>query len=154
MLHESLLSLLALVTAGALAQTRPAAQSLDGLWLTDGYGELLEVQGDHLRIYEVTSVSCILATQETRKPDGGSANEIAFSGAGDTVRISPANSADTRWLHDDGSISNVSYAAQRRAHNRAGKRRQILPLPIMRFSGKATLSNIPFLLCTKWTGMQ
>jgi hypothetical protein len=103
-----ILVLTAMILGGsASAQIRPKAQSLDGLWLTDGYRELIEIQGNHLRIYEITDVSCISAIDEIRTPGGESANEIVFSGNGDTVRIFPANSVDTRWLHDDGSIANV-----------------------------------------------
>jgi hypothetical protein len=108
MLQKTIFVLIAALVGGnASAQSYPIVQSLDGLWLTDGYGELVEIHGDHLRIYEVTHLSCIKANDEIRKAGGGSASEIVFSGDGDTVRISPANSADTRWLHDDGSVSNV-----------------------------------------------
>jgi hypothetical protein len=33
----------------ASMQTNPTTQSLDGQWLTDGYGDLVEFQGDSLR---------------------------------------------------------------------------------------------------------
>jgi hypothetical protein len=50
-------AVLVLSFASAWAQTQLTAQSLNGLWLTDGYGDLIEFQGDDLRIYEITSLS-------------------------------------------------------------------------------------------------
>ena len=91
----------------AEAQTQPTTQSLDGLWLTDGYGDLIESQGEDLRIYEITSLSCIFARKATRRPEASTANEIVFAGENDTLRILPGASPDTRWLHEDWSVSNV-----------------------------------------------
>src|SRR3989441_683227 len=49
------------IPASVSAQAQPPAQSLDGLWLTDGYGELIEFQGDELHWFEITQVSCVPA---------------------------------------------------------------------------------------------
>lgn len=100
-------STLLVFPASASAQARPSTESLDGLWLTEGYGELIEFQGDELRSYEVTTLSCLSAGKATRKTGMGAANEIVFAGEGDTFRISPGTSPDTRWLHVDGSVSNI-----------------------------------------------
>lgn len=95
------------LSASARTQTQPASQSLDGLWLTDGYRQLIEIQEDDLRSYEITTLSCISADKATRKTGLSTANEIVFAGEDDTLRISAGISPDTRWLHDDGSVSNV-----------------------------------------------
>src|SRR5579863_8196777 len=89
------------------AQTRPSPQPLDGLWLSDGYGGFFEFQGDSLRTYEITALSCIASDTATREKASGPANETVFAGDDDTFRIFPGTSADTRWFHDDGSVSNV-----------------------------------------------
>src|ERR1700693_1542816 len=99
--------MLLLLFAPARAQTRLSTQSPDGQWLTDGYGELIEIQGDDLRSYEITTLSCISAGKATRKTGVGTSNEIVFAGEDDTLRISAGPSLDTRWLHADGSVSNV-----------------------------------------------
>src|SRR5215470_6771060 len=89
----------------ACAQTQPAAQSL-GLWLTDGYGMLIEIHGDTLRPYEITTESCIALAKATRKTEAD-AHEIVFADDDGTLRIFPGTSQDTRWLHVDGSVSNI-----------------------------------------------
>ena len=61
------------------AQTQPAPQSLDGLWLCDGYGDFLEFQRDSLRGYEITTLSCIASDTASRKTAPGPANEIVFA---------------------------------------------------------------------------
>jgi Peptidase family S41/Tricorn protease C1 domain len=108
MFHKTIFIFLAVLLGGStLAQTPPIRQSLDGLWLTDGYGELIEIQGDNLRTYEVTSVSCLPASQATRVGSAGSSDETAFRDEEDFLRISSGPSADSRWLHHDWSVSNV-----------------------------------------------
>jgi hypothetical protein len=63
--------------------------SIDGLWSSAGYGELVEIQGSDLRVYEITTRSCLRASD------------------GDTFRILPGPSPDTLWFHTDGAISNI-----------------------------------------------
>ena len=95
------------IPASASAQAQPPAQSLDGLWLTDGYGELIEFQGDELHWFEITQVSCVPAGKATRKSGAGTDTEIVFVDEGAVVRVTPGSSPDTRWLHEDGSVSNI-----------------------------------------------
>jgi hypothetical protein len=101
-------STLFLLPPSASVQTHPTTQSPDGEWLTDGYGDLVEFQGDSLRGYEITTLSCIPSAKATRKTEASDANETVFaSDDGGTFRISPATSEDTRWLHEDGSVSSI-----------------------------------------------
>jgi Peptidase family S41/Tricorn protease C1 domain len=106
------------------AQTQPSPQSLDGLWLSDGYGDFLEFQGDSLRGYEITTLSCIASDTATRKTAPGPANEIVFAADDDMFRIFPGTSADTRWFHEDWSVSNVML---RRTSSRPEPCRRPLP---------------------------
>jgi len=101
-------AVLVLVAVGsASAQTRTYPRSLDGLWLTDGYREFLEFRGDDMRSYEITALSCIPVVMATRKIEMRTVDEIVFVGEDDTLRISPGPSPETRWLHADGSVSNI-----------------------------------------------
>jgi hypothetical protein len=106
------------------AQTEGSPQSLDGLWLSDGYGDFLEFQGDSLRGYEITTLSCIASNTASRKTAPGPANEIVFATADDMFRIFPGASADTRWLHEDWSVSNVML---RRSSSRPEPCQRALP---------------------------
>ena len=40
-------------------QSEPELASLDGLWRTEGYGQLYEIEGDRFQMYAVTAVSCV-----------------------------------------------------------------------------------------------
>lgn len=101
-------SILFLLPPSASVPTHPTTQSLDGEWLTDGYGDLVEFQGDSLRGYEITTLSCIPSAKATRKTEASDANETVFvSDDGGTFRISRATSEDARWLHEDGSVSSI-----------------------------------------------
>ncbi|MGD1158388.1 MAG: hypothetical protein ABSA41_21550 [Terriglobia bacterium] len=95
-------AVLVVFPASASAQAQPSTQSLDGLWLTDGYGKLIEFQGQELRWFEITQVSCISAGKATRKSGPGTDQEIVFVHEGDVARVTPGSSPDTRWLHEDG----------------------------------------------------
>jgi hypothetical protein len=89
------------------AQAQPPTQSLGGLWLTDGYGELIEFQGDELRSFELTQMSCLPVGKVMRKSGAGTGKEIVFEDDGDVDRAMPGSSPNTRWLHEDGSVSSI-----------------------------------------------
>jgi hypothetical protein len=89
------------------AQAQTSTQSLDGLWLIDGYGELIEFKGDELRSFEITRQSCIPVGKATRKSGADTDKEIVFADEGDVTRVTPGSSPDTRWLHEDGSVSSI-----------------------------------------------
>src|SRR4051812_4465894 len=72
------------VVAGTVwLQTAAWAQNpwpnVDGIWSTDGYGELLEARQNILEVYEVTSTSCIPAGKAKMR-SGSKPGEIVFEG--------------------------------------------------------------------------
>jgi hypothetical protein len=69
------------------------AQAMNGLWRSDGYGLLLEVQGKTIKAFEVTSISCIPAWQADGNATG--ANEITFIHDGCEHRLILDNSAES-----------------------------------------------------------
>jgi hypothetical protein len=89
---------LALLCGSAAAQPTSA----DGLWLSDGYGMLFEVHGDHLQKYELTTHSCIASSTARTAP-----GQLVFAGSDDTFRIAPGTSPETRWLHVEGAVANI-----------------------------------------------
>ena len=119
-----MLTALSLDSPFADAQAQRSPQSLNGLWLSDGYGDFFEFQGDSLHSYETTTLSCIASGTATRKTAPGPANEIVYAADDDVFRIFTGTSADTRWFHEDGSASNVML---RRADSRPDPCGQPLP---------------------------
>src|SRR3989442_12172503 len=85
------------IPASASAQAQPPAQSLDGLWLTDGYGELIEFQGDELHWFEITQVSCVPAGEGCPQSGGGGGTEILFFGEAAGGPGMPGRTPGRRW---------------------------------------------------------
>ncbi|HEY6971721.1 MAG TPA: S41 family peptidase [Candidatus Angelobacter sp.] len=127
----------------ACAQTQPSAQSLDGLWLADGYGMLIEIQGDTLSPYEITTVSCIASAKATRTTEA-SPQEIVFVGDDGTLRIFPGTSQDTRWLHEDGSVSNILLRRTNSQPKPCGHPLADTPLTNYRVFWQTFSENYPF----------
>ena len=94
-------------TIAALAFSRiPQKKSLDGIWLSDGYGYMLEFSGDTLRMSEVTSISCI-QTGTARRQAGSNADVFAVEGSSRKYEIVPGSSDDERQIHNPGAASNI-----------------------------------------------
>jgi hypothetical protein len=140
-----------LFPSSASAEIQPATQSLDGLWLTDGYGDLFELHGDNLRGYEITGLSCIESSRLTtvkgaRNTGVGTASEVFFSRDDDTFRLFPASSPNTRWLHEDGSVSNILLRRTGPRPAPCGHACRTHRSRIIRFSGRLSPSIIRFSL--------
>ena len=83
------------------------AQSLDGIWRSDGYGWVIDIRGDSLSAREVTAVSCLpsfRATREASVPPGAVA-AFKFVGPPVILQVLPGASADEMRLHLEGSAS-------------------------------------------------
>jgi len=103
MLGMSFRSALLLLLASACA-----AQSLDGVWRTRGYGLVFEVHGSSLKAYEVTSTTCLPGFTATRSDSAGPGREAVFTTIGGGVFLVRAGgTADHKLLHGDGSASDM-----------------------------------------------
>jgi hypothetical protein len=89
----------------SLVSVQRGAASANSLWLSDGYGLLLEVSDRSLQAYELTSVSCIASWKAKRDPGSGS-REMVFTGNG-VFRLSDGPSAAVRRLHLDGTAADI-----------------------------------------------
>src|SRR5262245_57498095 len=96
----------ALLTGPSRAQG-PSGSSLEGLWRTDGYGQLIEFKGNELRQFEITAVSCIPGRTAELRASASGPSEIVYAAEGEILRSTSGTSPDTRWLHEDGSVSSV-----------------------------------------------
>jgi hypothetical protein len=84
------------------------ARALDGLWRADGYGLLLEVQGNTVNAFEVTSISCIPSWQADGKTTGDG-NAITFINDACERRLTLDNSPDIARLHADCSSADILF---------------------------------------------
>lgn len=111
-------------------------QTLDGIWKSEGYGLLLEIKGNRIDAFEITSLSCLAswtAVRENSQTAGTEPTErvwfkrqseflsadyrtsghlpqeppIIFSGGPVMMRIKPGASADVKLLHMDDSVSDI-----------------------------------------------
>jgi hypothetical protein len=77
-----------------------------GLWLSDGYGLLLEINDDEIRAFQLTAISCIVGWTAKREQKLRSDNVSVFIGNA-TFRLSNGRSADVKRLHVDGTVSDI-----------------------------------------------
>jgi hypothetical protein len=95
----------------ALAVTGVACQhsetSLEGLWLSEGYGTLAEISSTTVTFYEITAISCLPSSDEvveaTREADGSWRLTFGHGAAGtltpeseSTARLQPIGTASYR----------------------------------------------------------
>jgi len=124
---ETGLALLALTTAIALLSmlSPPAvAQAPDGLWQSDGYGLLMEINGAAMRMFQTTSISCLpwwtARRLERRDGDG----ELVFDRGDAHVRLTADPSSDALLMREGPSISSVTL---RRVNVRPQRCMEALP---------------------------
>jgi hypothetical protein len=98
--------LLCVVWPVFVARAQKSAGPEDELWLSDGYGLLVEIRGDGLQAFELTSISCVPGWSAKREPTSGETREEVFIG-NDTFRLSGGPSGDVKRLHLEGVASDI-----------------------------------------------
>jgi hypothetical protein len=86
------------------------ADSLDGIWQSDGYGYIFEIKGNELDAYEVTKNSAIpsfTATNVDQTPGDGEIDFVNDNDALFTFEIKSTAAGDTKRLHLDGSVGDI-----------------------------------------------
>jgi C-terminal processing protease CtpA/Prc len=94
-----------------ISATAARADPLDGWWISDGYGVLLEIKGDKIKASEITAVSCFKTWEATRQadtPEGAEAVFIRKAGAL-TILVRPGNSADHTFFEFRGAAASVAF---------------------------------------------
>jgi hypothetical protein len=93
--------------SSVLGQDKPAG--LEGFWLSDGYGYLLEVDAKRMRAFEVTAISSLPAWTATRIPGSVDGAEAVFKleGSPAKIEISAGPSPDTKYLGMRGAASRI-----------------------------------------------
>jgi hypothetical protein len=100
---------LSMLLAAALAATSWAqASSVDGVWLSQGYGHAFEIEGQRLKAFELTATTCVPGLTAEREPVVVPGREATFkTPEGHVFFIREGGSNDHKRLHNDGSASDV-----------------------------------------------
>jgi hypothetical protein len=87
--------------AGSFASIRSVgAQSLDGVWQSEGYGNVYEIRGKSLNAYDVTTRTCVPDFTATRVTVTNPGRDDTFKARGeDPIVISAGKSDDDRILN-------------------------------------------------------
>src|SRR5215467_3818888 len=100
----TLTALTVLGVSGSSAQK----QSLDGVWRSEGYGLVFDIQGATLKSFEVTATTCVPSGQAQREDTSIAGREATFKTSdGDVFFIRSGGTADHRLYHDVSSVSDV-----------------------------------------------
>ena len=84
-------------------------KSLDGYWLSDGYGLFADIKGDQIQVYEITSVSCIESHALVRKTEDSRGTAFVAGEGSDPVFVTPGPTDDSRWFHVADAASSVLF---------------------------------------------
>jgi hypothetical protein len=106
--------------------------TLDGVWRSDGYGLLLEVDGKRLRAYEVTAISCIPSWTAARLEEKKEGVEAVFKleSQGPKLYVTAGPSPDTRYF---GMTPCASRILARRLSERADLTKKPADTPLANF---------------------
>lgn len=105
----ALIVLCSLIVLPLVKAPAAEAQSLDGYWLSDGYGYLAEIKGDEIKLFEITPLSCILSDTfklQTAPPDPRGTRFVKDS---DVIFLSQGPSPNTEWFHALGAASKMLF---------------------------------------------
>ncbi len=90
----------------ALSQT----PSLDGVWRSQGYGDVFVIEGPNLKAYEVTATTCLPGLTAVRDDTAIAGREATFrTEGGSEFFVRAGGSAGHKIFHNEGSASDVRF---------------------------------------------
>lgn len=90
------------------ASSLAVAQSLDGVWRSEGYGYVFEVKGASWKAFEVTTTTCVPGFTATQSKVPLKGQESTFKRLdGDVFFVRTGGSNDHKVVHFDGSASDM-----------------------------------------------
>jgi hypothetical protein len=99
---------LAVLAVVGLSGSSARNQSLDGVWRSEGYSLVFDIQGATLKSFEVTATTCMPGDAAQREETSIDGSEVTFKTTdGDVFFIRSRGTADHRLLHNVGSASDV-----------------------------------------------
>jgi len=86
----------------------PPAKPLDGVWRSQGYGNVYLIRGPELKTFEVTATTCVPGVTATRTGAAISGREATFQvKGGDVYFVRSGGEDDHKRLHAAGSASDI-----------------------------------------------
>jgi Peptidase family S41 len=83
-------------------------QSLEGVWRSEGYGLVYDIQGTRLKSFEVTATTCVPSDTAQGADSGKAGREATFKTTdGDQLFVRSGGTGDHRVLHNIGSVSDI-----------------------------------------------
>jgi hypothetical protein len=104
----SVLAVLGFTTTACRNEPDPGgseAEAADGFWLSEGYGMMLQIDRDSLRVWEVTAKSCIPAAAGERVLGAGSPTEPVFQSEAFGKLELRLGAGGSRRIHAGGAAS-------------------------------------------------
>lgn len=95
--------------AGFHSVSASVADSLDGHWASDGYGILLEIQGDQIKGSETTAISCLPSFTARRQAMTIEGAEAVFALGPEQILVKPGTSADHKFFMFQGAASSIGF---------------------------------------------
>lgn len=85
---------------------------LDGWWISDGYGILLEIKGDRIKAFQITAISCLADWTAIRQVEASEKDAEAvfiMTIAPDKILVKAGESADRKFFKLEGCASSVGF---------------------------------------------
>lgn len=103
-----LIGVLVVFGLSGLSGSSAAAQSLDGVWRSEGYGTVFDIQGPELKSFQVTNTTCVPGEVAQREVASIAGRDATFRTTdGDVFFIRSGGTAHHKLLHGQGSASDV-----------------------------------------------
>jgi hypothetical protein len=99
--------LILLLSWQTLPQHLTQPTRLEGLWLSDGYGLMVELKPGELQTYELTSISCIASRHATPSDNTDGVSTVVFLSGNAPIRITRTDDPNTLAMHTDGDASDI-----------------------------------------------
>ena len=93
--------LIAVVASGAPAQS----PTMDGVWRSQGYGNVFDIHGATLKAFEVTNTTCVAGEPAAVDTTPGPGRMATFKTSRSEAFVRAGGSADHKLLHREGSAS-------------------------------------------------
>ena len=89
-------------------RTISQTQKLDGVWRSEGYDDVFQIQGSAVKMFQVTARTCVAGSSAEREPGAIEGREASFKTVdGDVFFIRAGRDADHKLLHHQGASSDV-----------------------------------------------